>query len=217
MLHDSGKGVTENMIKNIIFDMGNVLIYFNRDAFLDRVGLKDPDDRELLKREVYLSLEWSRMDRGSLTDEEASEIIAQRVPERLREAVNRLVGEWDRPILPIPGMEQLIRELKANGYGIYLLSNASVRQHAYWPKVPAFDLFDGTLISADVHLVKPQPEIYELMCSTFSLRREECVFIDDATPNAEGAFFVGMPAIVFHDDVRELRSKLRALGVHCEA
>ena len=216
MLHVSGEGVTENMIKNIIFDMGNVLIYFNRDVFLDRVGLKDPDDRELLKREVYLSLEWSRMDRGSLTDEEASEIIAQRVPERLREAVNRLVGEWDRPILPIPGMEQLIRELKANGYGIYLLSNASVRQHAYWPKVPAFDLFDGTLISADVHLVKPQPEIYELMCSTFSLRREECVFIDDATPNAEGAFFVGMPAIVFHDDVRELRNKLRALGVRCE-
>jgi putative hydrolase of the HAD superfamily len=54
------------MIKNVIFDMGNVLIYFNRDVFLDRVGLKNPEDRELLNREVYLSLEWSRMDRGSL-------------------------------------------------------------------------------------------------------------------------------------------------------
>ena len=64
------------MIHNIIFDMGNVLIYFDRDVFLDRVGLDNPEDRELLKREVYLSLEWSRMDRGSLTDEEAAEIIA---------------------------------------------------------------------------------------------------------------------------------------------
>ena len=167
------------MIQNIIFDMGNVLIYFNRDVFLDRVGLTDPADRILLKREVYLSLEWSRMDRGSLTDEEASELIIQRVPERLHDT--------------------------------------SYRQHDYWPKVPAYDLFDGTLISADVHLVKPQPEIYELMCSTFSLKKDECVFIDDSTPNVEGAFFVGMPAVVFHDDVQELRGKLRALGVRCRA
>ena len=205
------------MIQNIIFDMGNVLIYFNRDVFLDRVGLTDPADRILLKREVYLSLEWSRMDRGSLTDEEASELIIQRVPERLHDTVRALVGEWDRPILPIPGMEELVRELKGNGYGIYLLSNASYRQHDYWPKVPAYDLFDGTLISADVHLVKPQPEIYELMCGTFSLKKDECVFIDDSTPNVEGAFFVGMPAVVFHDDVQELRGKLRALGVRCRA
>ena len=205
------------MIKNIIFDMGNVLIYFDRDIFLDRIGLDDPEDRELLKREVYLSLEWSRMDRGSLTDEEAAEIIAQRVPEHLRQAVHRLVNEWDRPILPISGMEELVRELKRNGYGIYLLSNASYRQHVYWQQIPASDLFDGTLISADVHLVKPQPEIYDLLCSRFCLNKEECVFIDDATPNAEGAFFSGMPAIVFHDDVKELRRKLQEMGVHCDA
>ena len=203
------------MIKNIIFDMGNVLIYFDRGVFLDRVGLTDPADRELLLREVYLSLEWSMMDRGSLTDEQAADIIAARVPERLAKTVHRLVNEWDRPILPVPGMEKLVRELKGNGYGIYLLSNASYHQHDYWPLVPGQELFDGTMISADVHLVKPQPEIYELMCRTYSLRKEECVFIDDSTPNAEGAHFVGMHAIVFHDDVTELRRKLRELGVRC--
>ena len=204
------------MIRNIIFDMGNVLIYFDRNIFLDRVGLENPEDRELLNREVYLSLEWSRMDRGSLTDEEAAEIIARRVPEHLRETVHRLVNEWERPILPIDGMEELVRELKRNGYGIYLLSNASYRQHLYWPEIPASDLFDGTLISADVHLVKPQPEIYELLCNRFSLKKEECVFIDDSTPNAEGAFYTGIPAIVFHNDVGELRRKLREIGVKCE-
>ena len=204
------------MIRNIIFDMGNVLIYFDRNIFLDRVGLENPEDRELLNREVYLSLEWSRMDRGSLTDEEAAEIIARRVPEHLRETVHRLVNEWERPILPIAGMEELVHELKRNGYGIYLLSNASYRQHLYWPEIPASDLFDGTLISADVHLVKPQPEIYELLCNRFSLKKEECVFIDDSTPNAEGAFYTGIPAIVFHNDVGELRRKLREIGVKCE-
>lgn len=204
------------MIKNIVFDMGNVLIYFDRDIFLDRVGLANPEDRELLNREVYLSLEWSQMDRGSLTDEEAAEIIARRVPEHLRETVHKLVNEWDRPILPVPGMEELVRELKKNGYGIYLLSNASMRQPVYWQNVPVSEVFDGTLISANVHLVKPQPEIYELLCSRFFLKKEECVFIDDSTPNAEGAFFTGMPAIVFHNDVKELRHKLYELGVRCE-
>lgn len=156
------------------------------------------------------------MDRGSLTDEEAAEIIASRVPERLHETVHRLVNEWDRPILPVPGMEELVRELKRNGYGIYLLSNASVRQPVYWQNVPVKDCFDGTLISAEEHLVKPQPEIYDLLCKRFSLKKEECVFIDDSTPNAEGAFFTGISAIVFHDDVKELRRKLRELDVRCE-
>jgi putative hydrolase of the HAD superfamily len=204
------------MIRNVIFDMGNVLIYYDPDAFLDRINLKNPEDRALLKREIYLSLEWSMMDRGSLTDDEAAEIMVRRVPQHLQESVHKLVNEWERPILPIEGMEELVRELKDNGYGIYLLSNASYRQHVYWPEIPASELFDGVLVSADVHLVKPQPEIYKLLCSRFSLKEEECVFIDDSTANAEGAAFSGMRAVVFHDDAAELRRKLRELGVHCK-
>ena len=153
------------------------------------------------------------MDRGSLTDEEAAEIICHRVPERLHDAVHKLVAMWDRPILAVEGTEELIAELKEKGYGIYLLSNASYRQHDYWPKLPASRYFDGTLVSADVKLVKPQPEIYRLLCETFSLVPDECVFIDDAINNAEGAFLCGMHPIVFHDDVPELRERLRELGV----
>ena len=108
---------------------------------------------------------------------------------------------------------RLIGELKSKGYGIYLLSNASYRQHEYWPRVPASRFFDGTLVSADVKLVKPQPEIYRLLCETFSLEPDECVFIDDAINNAEGAFLCGMHPIVFHDDVDELRARLRGEGV----
>lgn len=200
------------MIKNIVFDMGNVIIRFDRDLFMSRLGLSD-EDKKLLMREVFLSLEWSRMDRGSLTDAEAADIMYARLPERLHEAVRSLVGMWDRPILPIDGMYELAEELKGMGYGIYLLSNASLRQHDYWPRVPASKFFDGTLISADVKLVKPQPEIYKLLCEKFSLLPEECVFIDDATPNAEGAYFCGMHAIVFHGDAQEVREKLNALGV----
>lgn len=200
------------MIKNIVFDMGNVIIRFDPELFMVRLGLAE-EDRRLLKRELFVSLEWSRMDRGSLTDEEAAEIVCRRVPERLHDAVRRLVGMWDRPILPVEGMYELVEELRGMGYGIYLLSNASFRQHDYWPRVPASKFFDGALISADVKLVKPQPEIYRLLCDKFSLVPEECVFIDDSTSNAEGAYFCGINALVFHGDAHEMRLKLNELGV----
>lgn len=200
------------MIKNIVFDMGNVIIRFDPELFMVRLGLAE-EDRKLLKRELFVSLEWSRMDRGSLTDEEAAEIVCRRVPGRLHDAVRRLVGMWDRPILPVEGMYELVEELKGMGYGIYLLSNASFRQHDYWPRVPASKFFDGALISADVKLVKPQPEIYRLLCDKFSLVPEECVFIDDSTSNAEGAYFCGINALVFHGDAHEMRLKLNELGV----
>ena len=199
------------MIRTIVFDMGNVLLRFDPPYFIRRAGAEE--DRALLLREVYQSLEWARMDRGSMTEAEAAAAMCARLPERLHSTVHALVDAWDRPILPVEGMEQLVSELKAAGYGIYLLSNASLRQHEYWPRVPGSSLFDGTLISADVGLVKPQPEIYRLLCETFALKAEECVFIDDAINNAEGAFLCGMHPVVFHGDVAELRQKLRLLGV----
>ena len=104
-------------------------------------------------------------------------------------------------------------QLKQAGYGVYLLSNASVRQHEYWPRVPGSALFDGTLISADVKLVKPQPEIYRLLLEKFSLTAQECFFIDDSPANIEGALMCGIPGAVFHGDVALLRKDLRAAGV----
>ena len=202
------------MIKNIIFDMGNVLIKFDRSIFLDKIGASG-EDRETLLREVFLSLEWSMMDRGSLTEEQAMERMCRRVPERLHKAVRALTSEWDRPILPIDGMEELVRELKAKGYHIFLISNASYRQHEYWPLIPGYECFEDTVISADVKLIKPQPEIYLYAMYKFGIRPEESVFIDDAGPNVEGAVYSGLRGIVFHGDTGELREKLRELGVDC--
>lgn len=200
------------MIQNVVFDMGNVLLYFDRDFFISRLGIEGKD-RDLLKREVFLSLEWARMDRGSMTDEEAAESICKRLPVHLHDAAKKLVQMWDRPILPVPGMYELIEELKGKGYGIYLLSNASYRQHDYWPRIPCSKFFDGTVISADEKLIKPQPEIYNLLLERFGLKAEECFFVDDLTTNVEGALWCGIPGMVFHNDVAELRRALQAAGV----
>lgn len=200
------------MIRNLIFDMGGVLIRFDRELFLDRLKLEKPD-RQLLMNQVFLSLEWARMDRGSMTEDQAVESICARVPRRLHGAVEALVKHWDEPLLPVEGMEELIRELKESGYGIYLLSNASFRQHEYWPRIGGSRYFDATLISADEGLVKPQPEIYRLALERFDLRPEECFFIDDLPANVEGASVCGISGAVFHGSAAELRLVLRAAGV----
>lgn len=200
------------MIRNIVFDMGNVMIYFRKDLFLDQAGVSG-EDRTLLARVVFDSLEWARLDRGSLLEDEAERIMCARLPARLHDKVHYFVYDWDKPLRPVRDMAPLVRELKAKGYGIYLLSNAASRQHVYWPDIPGSECFDGTLISADELLTKPEREIYELFLERFGLRAEECVFIDDNTVNAEGAYRCGLHPIVFHDDVDELRARLREEGV----
>ena len=186
------------MIKNIVFDMGNVILRFDPDYFLDRLNIKSSKDRELLKNKVFRSVEWVMLDRGTLVEAEAEKKIMQRLPTRLHEAAHKLIFEWDEPLLPVEGMTELVKALKKNGYSIYLLSNASVRQPDYWKRAEASKYFDGTLISASVHQIKPNPEIYHLFFEKFNLKPEECVFIDDVPGNIEGAIRAGMNGIVFN-------------------
>ena len=200
------------MIKNILFDMGNVLIRFDRKLFLDRLQISDAD-KELLLREVFASVDWAHMDRGTKTEATALESMKLRLPQRLHWAAEELVFRWDEPLVLIDGMYELIEELTAKGYGIYLLSNASVRQHEYWPRIPVSCFFDGTLISADERVMKPQPEIYHLCLQRFGLKAEESFFIDDMAHNIEGALFCGLSGAVFHGDVNRLRQDLRSAGV----
>ena len=121
------------------------------------------------------------------------------------------------PFMPpdaFPGMEDLVRRLKLAGYSVYLLSNASRSQPSYWQEVPASRLFDGTLISYELGVVKPMHEIYEAFTEKFALQPDECVFIDDASINVAGAVACGWHGIVFHGDSEELARKLSDMGVH---
>ena len=120
------------MIRNILFDMGQVLLTFDRKLFLDRLNVTE-EEKQLLLREVFLSVEWVQMDRGTKTEATALETMCARLPEHLHPAAEELVCRWDEPILPVPGMYELVEELKAAGYGIYLLSNASIPP--LWPPV----------------------------------------------------------------------------------
>ena len=201
------------MIRNIVFDMGNVLLRFEPEYFMTREGITDEKDREVIRSELFQSAEWALMDLGLLTEDTAEPRVLARIPERLHEKTVRLLRNWAVPEAPIPGMESLVERLKAAGYGIYLLSNASVAQHEYWPKQSVSRLFDGKLISCDIKVVKPAREIYERFTQKFGLVPEECVFIDDAPANIAGAIACGWQGFVFRGDAEDAEKKLKALGV----
>lgn len=200
------------MIRNVIFDMGGVLILWDPARIIQRLGLP-AEDGELLRREVFANAEWVSLDRGTLSESEALEIFRARLPERLHAAAERCVFWWKEELWPVPGMAELIGELDGLGYGIYLLSNATSALHTYFPRIPGSEHFRGGLVSADWKLLKPQPEIYEKLFSECALRREECFFIDDAAPNVEGARRIGLPGTVFFRDLKRLRRELRAAGI----
>lgn len=200
------------MIRSIVFDMGNVLIHWRPEFFLEREGIPE-EDRLPLLREVFGSVEWAQLDRGAIPPEEGIASMCRRLPPRLHGLARELtLGWWKRCLLPVEGMADLIRELKGLGYGIYLLSNASVDLPRFFNRIPGSECFDGRIVSADWKLLKPQPELYQVLLREYALNAEECFFVDDLFINVEAAVLVGMSGTVFRG-ANGLRQALREAGV----
>ena len=197
------------MIGSILFDMVGVLMRFDTEGYYRIHGIA-PAERAIIQREVFRSLEWSMLDRGTISEEDAAAAVCERMPERLHAAARDIVYRRNRAILPVPGMVELLADLKEAGFRLYLLSNTSVAYHRFRSEIPGIRYFDDTLISADVGLVKPDPEIFHLACRRFDIIPSESAFIDDTPINAEAAHHVGMRALVFNDDVDDLRIRLNS-------
>lgn len=200
------------MIKNIVFDMGGVLIRFQTQKYADLYS-STPEEKKILLRELLYSVEWIRMDRGELTPQQVTDSVCTRVPAHMAQKVAALMSGWYRDIPPIEGMVELIRQLREKGYGIYLLSNVGKSFYDFRGSIEALRYFDGEFISCEHLLLKPEREIYQKFFEVFDLTPEECLFIDDNPANIEGAMRCGMGGIVFNEDVAELRRKLCLAGV----
>ena len=204
------------MIQNIVFDMGQVLIHWHPDLFTDRFQLSDAD-KKLLVDESIMEKEWSLMDEGTLPLEKGYERICARLPENLHPYVDQLIFHWwELALSPMEGMAQLLGELRARGYGLYVLSNAATTFHKYFHQIPGARYFDGLYVSADHLLLKPRQEIYYSFLNTFSLKAENCFFIDDREENIVGAGRVGMKGVVYRGDVATLRRDLYKAGIYCK-
>lgn len=201
------------MIRNIVFDMGQVLLYWDPDRMTGRLGLPEEDAARLAEA-VFRCPEWTWLDEGTVSRDEALAVMRLRLPERLHPYAEELVrGWWKAPLFPVPGMQALIGELKDLGYRIYLLSNASSDLHQYFHRIPGSQYFDGKIVSADWKLLKPRRELYEVLFREYGLRPEECFFIDDLSFNIDGARNAGMDGTVFDGDPVHLRRALRDAGI----
>lgn len=201
------------MIKNIVFDMGKVLVGYDAMRVCEHY-IENMHDRKRVCTAIFVSPEWLLMDMGVIPEEMAFAKICERLPERLHEPARLCFDHWQEYCMySIEEMGTVVRDLKEQGYGIYLCSNASIRLlDCYQDVIPGIEYFDGILFSAAEKCIKPQREIYERLFSKFGLKPEECFFIDDLQLNIDGAKACGMDGYCFADgDIGKLKAVLSGL------
>jgi epoxide hydrolase-like predicted phosphatase len=189
--------VEEKLIRNVIFDLGNVLLTYDPLNYLR--GIYDENKAEVLYKCIFASGEWLDLDRGSMDYPEAVEIISRKNPE-LRDCIKSVFDSWPRLLSPIHGSVEILKRLKKKGFGVYLLSN--FHKQAYnevFNKYGFLQLFDGIVISSDILMIKPEKEIFLHTCSKYGLEPEESVFIDDTAMNVAAARELGFTAIQFNN------------------
>lgn len=212
-------GEDKQMIKNIVFDMGKVLVDYDEDKCVNYY-VEDEMDRYRVKTEVFVSPEWVMLDMGVLTEETAMPRILKRLPERLHETAKLCMDNWHLHCMEtVQEFVPLIHWLKEQGFSVYLLSNASTRlPQCYRDVIPAWELFDGIIFSATEKVMKPQRQIYERLFEKFDLNPAECYFVDDLQLNIDGAKACGMDGYCFADrDVEKLKVKLEELAEELHA
>ncbi len=201
-------------IKNIIFDMGGVIIDFRPEYTLKKY-FDNENDRQLILKEVFQAPIWRDMDRGTISVEQLQAYAAEKIPPHLRDKVCDIILNWFDEMPPKEDIYEVVKILKENGYKIYLLSNASRDFYKSKDNYPAFKLFDGFIISADYLLLKPERELYEILYKSFDIKPEESYFIDDMQINIDGAKEAGMDGYCFSDgDVEKLKSAMRLKGIN---
>ena len=198
------------MIKNVVLDMGNVLLSYDPHVILDKV-CETEEEKQLILTNLFESEIWLMGDRGEITNDERYDLAKEHLPEKLHPKLKECVAHWDICMLPIAGAKEFCHRCREEGYRIYVLSNACNHFYDYFPRYYDIDLFDGVMVSSDVHLIKPDTRIYELLCETYGLEPQECVFIDDRPENVEAAERVGMKGIVFDGDYE---GRLRLVDLH---
>ena len=193
------------MIKNLLLDLGNVTLLYDPQA-MTAPWVTNEADRDEIARALFLHPDWGKGDDGSLTEAQLHENARRRLPDRLHPALSNVIAHWPEYMTPLPGAEEFLREMKARGLKLYILSNAPTRYADFKGNYPILKLFDGEVISALIGRAKPARSFFEYALSSFGLNASECLFVDDLAHNVAGAEACGIEAIVFHGDFAALRA-----------
>ena len=166
------------MIKNIIFDLGNVIINYNQKKIINNFTEKE-EEIKYIYDEIFHAPEWTLMDLGDITNDEAIEIINKRNEFKYEKLTQEFLHEWYKKQPINRDIVEIAKILKNNGYNLFVLSNMANQTSEYFKNDEFFSLCTGIVISAHEHVKKPDEKVYRLLLDRYNLNAEECLFIDD--------------------------------------
>lgn len=188
------------MIKNVIFDIGNVILDYNPMNYLFKnFGVEQSID---LFTKVFKSKEWLELDRGSIDNRLAAEKIANREESLTFDLILEILENWsDESFKQIESTVEFIKYLKNDrNYKLYLLSN--IHEKAFLEskkKYKVLSYFDGELVSYKCHMLKPEEGIYKLLMKKYELKAEDCAFLDDTLQNVVKANSLGIRSVHYQN------------------
>lgn len=196
------------MIKNIIFDIGGVLVDFNPLKILREMGLEETEVQSIAKSTV-LGPHWKELDRGVMQKNDVYELMLKDTEDKYKaDAKCFLENEVLKTVTSFDYSADWCKSLKAKGFKIYLLTNYPEWMFDYhWENVFTFSKYiDGEVVSGKVKLIKPDSKIYTTLLQKYNLNAGECVFIDDRQENVEAAEKSGIKGIHFESYEQVLKS-----------
>lgn len=187
------------MIKNLIFDFGKVLVDYDYLQLLNPY-FDSKNEREEFSRCILTDRWLQVLEVENQPFEKTISDMKSAYPQFTRQINVYSERYCDFVTGEVPGMRQLLAELKERGYKLYGLSNWCSKVYVTLGQYPEiFSLLDGRIISCEEHVMKPKAEIYNILLERFGLNAGECLFTDDRLVNIDGARAVGMDGVVFHD------------------
>lgn len=191
--------------KNIIFDFGNVLGKFDGRYIMEQF-CDTKEDCNLLCSVIYEK--WNELDKGTIDYKEYMEECLAALPDRLADQTRAFFKDWPSHITPKEDTLCFIDELVERSVPVYLLSNAPTYFAEWAQQYEVLKKFSGVVFSAPLKTAKPDPAIYQYLFRTYSLKPEECFFIDDLEKNIEAGKALGMNGIVFSGDIEKVKQAI---------
>lgn len=182
------------MLKNIVFDLGNVLVKFDSNELIYSFF----NERQEEVKSFFFDSLWNEYDQGLYSVEEMIEKGVKQFPE-LELSIKKLMYHWTEFVIPLKDNVAFIKDLKRLGYNVYILSNIPEDDTKYLRSCGVFDNIDGGVFSYEYKKIKPDPEIFHILLKKYDLKASECLFLDDRKDNVVVASNLGFETIEVKD------------------
>lgn len=211
VLNRKKTGEPEGAMKNIIFDVGNVLVDFSWETYLKEFGFSQKKCEEIADA-VFRNDVWNQRDQGLLSEEEYVQKFVEAAPEHEAE-IREVMRRSPECIHLRDYAVTWVKYLKEKGYHLYVLSNYSrYMLDRNRPQMAFLDYMDGVIFSCEVKQIKPNFDIFETLLTRYELKAEESVFIDDNYANCQAAGKLGIHAVQF-ESLSQAAEELKKLGI----